>query len=56
LNAAGVRTTVQRFDGMIHGFFGMTHLVKGARDAMAFACRELRSAFEEARQPPAAPI
>ncbi len=33
----GVPTRVKRYDGMIHGFFGMTHLLEDANDAMAFA-------------------
>ena len=28
LQAAGVATEIVRYDGMIHGFFGMTELIK----------------------------
>jgi len=45
LNAAGVDTLVRRYDGMIHGFIGMTDLLDGARDATAFAAERLRAAF-----------
>lgn len=48
LQDAGVNTAIRRFDGMIHGFFGMTHLVEGARDAMAFASGEIKRALGEA--------
>jgi len=45
LQAAGVDTVVRRYDGMIHGFFAMTDLLEGARDATAFAAERLRAAF-----------
>ncbi|MCB1692020.1 MAG: alpha/beta hydrolase [Pseudomonadales bacterium] len=45
LKAAGVDVTVKRFSGMIHGFFGMTDLLEGARDANALAVARLREAF-----------
>jgi len=51
LAAAGVETTIERFDGMIHGFFGMTHLVEGAREAMDLAALRLKTAFREAAKP-----
>lgn len=47
LDSSGVHASLRHFDGMIHGFFGMTHLVEGARDAMDFASRELRDAFND---------
>ncbi len=43
LNEAGVKADVQRYDGLVHGFFGQTDLTQGARDAMssaAFALKE----------------
>lgn len=46
LKDAGVNTDLRRFDGMIHGFFGMTHLVQGARDAMDFASGTLKRALQ----------
>ncbi len=45
LRAAGVDTMVQRFDGMIHGFFGMSDLLSGAREANKLACMRLSAAF-----------
>lgn len=45
---AGVPTTTRRFDGMIHGFFGMTHVIEGARDAMEFAVNQLAAATRKA--------
>lgn len=45
LDAAGVPTASRRFDGMIHGFFGMTDLIEGARAANTFAAERLKSAF-----------
>lgn len=45
LQAAGVDTAVRRYDGMIHGFFGMTDLLEDARHATAFAAERLRAAF-----------
>ena len=38
----GVATEVRRYDGMIHGFFGMTNLVEGSRQAMTFATEYLK--------------
>jgi len=46
LAEAGVPVTVTRYDGMIHGFFGMGMLVEGARQAVAQASEALRLAFE----------
>jgi acetyl esterase len=45
LQAAGVPTTCRRYDGMIHGFFGMTAVLDKGRQAMADACAALRQAF-----------
>ncbi len=45
LEAAGVRTVLRRFDGMIHGFFGMTHLLEDSREALNFASGQLARAF-----------
>ncbi len=45
LKAAGVTVTIKRYDGMIHGFYGMTHLVEGAKDALALSVSELKSAL-----------
>lgn len=48
LRQAGVATVTQRYDGMIHGFFGMTDLLEGSRQAMTFAVKQLKAAFQSA--------
>ncbi len=45
LRAAGVEVTATRYDGMIHGFFGMTANVDRAREAMAQATTALAKAL-----------
>lgn len=45
LAEAGVPTTVSRYDGMIHGFLGMTRYLDGARAADAEAVATLQQAF-----------
>ena len=45
LRDADVPVTLSRYDGMVHGFFGMGALVDRARDAVAEAARALRTAF-----------
>ena len=45
LRGAGVPTTLTRYDGMFHGFFGMTARIDRARDAVDEAARALRQAF-----------
>ena len=45
LRAAGVPTSLTRYDGMFHGFFGMTAAIDRARDALDHAAGALRSAF-----------
>ena len=45
LQEAGVPTTLQRFDGMIHGFFGMSGIMDKAKTAIADACAALTKAF-----------
>lgn len=47
LAAAGVATHYQDFSGMVHGFFGMTDHLAGARDAMALASAQLQAALAE---------
>jgi acetyl esterase len=46
LEAAGVPVTLTRYDGMIHGFFGMTMVMDKARAAMHEATMALRRRFE----------
>lgn len=45
LEAAGVPTTVSRYDGVIHGFFGMHGLIDEAEIAQREAAAALREAF-----------
>ena len=45
LMEAGVPTRCERYDGMIHGFFGMAAVVDKAKTAIAEASKELRKAF-----------
>ncbi len=45
LQAAGVPTTCTRYDGMIHGFFGMSAVLDKGKQAVAEACAALRQAF-----------
>ena len=45
LQAADVPTTLRRFDGMIHGFFGMSGVLDQAKTAVAEATAALRRAF-----------
>ena len=45
LQAAGVPTTYSLYDGMIHGFFGMTAVLDQGKQAMAEACAALQQAF-----------
>jgi acetyl esterase len=45
LQAAGVPTACRRYDGMIHGFFGMSAVLDKGKQAVAEACTALRQAF-----------
>jgi acetyl esterase len=45
LEEAGVPVTLTRYDGMIHGFFGMAGALGRGRDAIDEAARALRAAF-----------
>jgi acetyl esterase len=45
LEKAGVHVAVQRYDGIIHAFFGLSIAFDASRDAMARAGTELRRAF-----------
>jgi acetyl esterase len=45
LQAAGVPTTYSQYDGMIHGFFGMTAVLDKGKQAVAEACAALQHAF-----------
>jgi acetyl esterase len=45
LQEAGVHVTMRRYDGLIHGFFGMALIVDEARRAVAETSQTLREAF-----------
>jgi acetyl esterase len=45
LAAAGVRATSYRYDGMIHGFFGLSGAFDASRDALGRVGTELRRVF-----------
>ena len=45
MRAAGVPVTCTRYDGMIHGFFGMPHVLDKAKQAIDQSAAALRSAF-----------
>jgi acetyl esterase len=45
LQDAGVPTTISRYDGQIHGFFGMDAAIDRARDAQLEAAEALKKAF-----------
>jgi acetyl esterase len=45
LQAAGVPVTISRYDGVIHGFFGMATILDKAKLAINEACQALRTAF-----------
>src|SRR5262249_33401215 len=45
LEAAGVPARLTRYEGMIHGFFGMTHLMDKAKAAVREASANLQLAF-----------
>jgi acetyl esterase len=45
LREAGVEAKLHRFDGMIHGFFGMSAIMDKAKAAMAESCEALAQAF-----------
>ncbi|MCW2599762.1 MAG: Alpha/beta hydrolase fold-3 domain protein [Frankiales bacterium] len=43
LEKAGVSVVATRFDGLIHGFFGLAHLSEGARKASLEICADLKA-------------
>ena len=45
LRAAGVPVEQTRYDGMFHGFFGMTDILDSAKEAVAYAGAALRKAL-----------
>jgi acetyl esterase len=49
LSEAGVPVRCDRYDGMVHGFFGFTEGIDRAREAVAEAASGLRAGFERAR-------
>ena len=51
LQEAGVDTTISRYDGMIHGFFGMVGIMDKSGQVMEEATAALRAAFTGAAVP-----
>jgi acetyl esterase len=51
LEAAGVSTTCTRYDGMIHGFFGMAAAINKGKQAIAQASAALKEAFASQYSP-----
>jgi acetyl esterase len=49
LKADGVPVTLTRYDGMIHGFFGMSSMIDKANAAVSEAAAALRAAFDADR-------
>jgi acetyl esterase len=47
LQADGVKVTLRRYDGLVHGFIGMTAIVDAARVAMEETAATLRQALQE---------
>ncbi len=45
LDDAGVATTLIRYDGVIHGFYGMPHVIDKGRQALDASCASLQDAF-----------
>ncbi len=54
LEEAGVATATIRYDGVIHGFFGMPNAIDKGRQAIDAACASLREAFGATLQQPEA--
>ena len=54
LAAAGVDTELSRYDGVIHGFFGMPHVIDKGRQALDEASARLAVAFADVLAPPEA--
>jgi acetyl esterase len=47
LHAAGVPTTLSRYDGMVHGFFAMSGILDGGKKAMGEASAWLGRIFTD---------
>ncbi len=45
LKEAGVPVTVKRYDGLIHGFFGMSLVLEGAKAAVREVAGQLKAAL-----------
>jgi len=56
LKAAGVKMNYKNYDGVTHEFFGMSVLPDEAKDAIAFAARDLKKSFSAAEHTDTAPV
>ena len=54
LEEAGVSTSLIRYDGVIHGFFGLPHVIDKGRQAIDAACASLQVAFGSVMEQPEA--
>ena len=52
LDDAGVATTLIRYDGVIHGFYGMPHVIDKGRQALDASCASLQTVFGAALSQP----
>ena len=54
LEDAGIQTRLIRYDGVIHGFFGLPHVIDKGRQAIDASCASLREAFGAVLEQPEA--
>ena len=47
LKAANVKVDLKKYEGVTHEFFGMSAVVPQAKDAQAYAAKNLKSSFNK---------